>query len=81
MKLKQALEHFERIVELCYESENPRLIEVTESIYNDAIQAEDINDVINACSEIQVVMNEEDFLDSEQEYVDEIQEIIESLSE
>lgn len=81
MKLKQALELFERVVELCYDSENPRLIEVAESIYNDAIQAEDINDIIESCSEIQIVINEEDFLDSEQDYVNEIQEIIESLSE
>lgn len=81
MKLKQALELFERVVELCYDSENPRLIEVVESIYNDATQAEDINDIIESCSEIQIVINEEDFLDSEQEYVNEIQEIIESLSE
>lgn len=81
MKLKQALELFERVVELCYDSENPRLIEVAESIYNDAIQADDINDIIESCSEIQIVINEEDFLDSEQEYVNEIQEIIESLSE
>lgn len=81
MKLKQALELFERIVELCYESENPRLIEVAESIYNDTRQADDINDVIDACQEFQVAINEEDFLDSEEDYVDEIQEIIESLSE
>ena len=81
MKLKKALELFERIVELCYDSENPRLIEVAESIYNDAQQADDLSDIIEICEEIQVVINEEEFLESEEEYVDEIQSIIESFSE
>lgn len=81
MELEEALELFEQIVELCYQSENPRLIEVAESIYNEVMKSDDVTDVITSCSEIQVVINEEDFIDSEQECVDEIQELIERLSE
>lgn len=81
MELEEALELFEQIVELCYQSENPRLIEVAESIYSEVQKSDDVSDVITSCLEIQVVINEEDFIDSEQECVDEIQELIERLSE
>lgn len=81
MELEEAIEMFEQIVELCYQSENPRLIEIVESIYSEVMKSDDVSDVISSCSEIQVVINEEEFTDYEQEAVDEIQEIIERLSE
>lgn len=81
MKIKQAREIFERIVELCYDSENPRLIEVIESIYPDVENADSYSDIYISCQEIQIAINEEDFSDEEQEMVGEIEELIESLSE
>lgn len=81
MKLKTAREVFERIVELCYDSENPRLIEVIESIYPDVEIADSYSDIYTSCQEIQIVINEEDFTDEEEEVIGEIEELIESLSE
>ncbi len=81
MKLKQARQIFEKIVELCYDSENPRLIEIIESLYNDIEDADSIADIISMCDEIQIAINEEDFSDEEEEVVGEIEELIESLSE
>ena len=81
MKIKQAREIFERIVELCYDSENPRLIEVIESIYPDVEIADSHSDIYTSCQEIQIAINEEDFSDEEEEMVGEIEELIESLSE
>lgn len=81
MKIKQAREIFEKIVELCYDSENPRLIEVIESIYSDVENADSYSDIYISCQEIQLAIIEEDFSDEEQEMVGEIEELIESLSE
>jgi len=81
MNLKKAKEVFERIVELCYDSENPRLIEVIESIYSDVENADSYSDIYTSCQEIQIAINEEDFSDEEEEMVGEIEELIESLSE
>ena len=81
MNFKKARKVFERISELCYDSENPRLIEVIESLYNDIEKADSITDIISMCDEIQVAINEEDFSDEEEEFVSEIEELIESLEE
>jgi hypothetical protein len=81
MKLKQARQVFEKISELCYDSENPRLIEVIESLYNDIETADSVTDIISMCDEIVVAINEEDFTSDEEEFVDEIQQLIESMIE
>jgi hypothetical protein len=81
MKIKQAREIFEKIVELCYESENTRLIEVIESIYSDVENADSYSDIYISCQEIQIIINEEEFSDEEEEIISEIEELIESLSE
>jgi BioD-like phosphotransacetylase family protein len=81
MNLKKAKKLFEQIVELCYEIENPRLIETIESIYSEVEDAEDALDIFNSCQELEVIINEEDFSDSEEDAVSEILEIIEKLSE
>jgi len=81
MELEEAREIFEKIVELCYEIENPRLIEIIESIYPEIDRAEDASDICTSCQEIQIIINEEDFTEDEEEVVGEIQEMIESLSE
>lgn len=78
MKLKQAREIFEKITELCYDSENPRLIEVIESIYSDVQAADSYSDIIDSCQEIQLAIGDEDLDD---ETVGEIEALIESLSE
>lgn len=81
MKLKQARQVFEKISELCYDSENPRLIEVIESLYNDIETADSVTDIISMCDEIVVAINEEEFTSDEEEFVDEIQQLIESMIE
>lgn len=81
MKLKEARKIFEKIVELCYDSENPRLIEVVESIYQDVEEADSFSDIATSCMEIQIAINEEDFTEDEEDIVKDIEELIESLSE
>jgi hypothetical protein len=81
MELEQAQELFEQIVELCYETENPRLIEVAESIYPEVERADDVTKIVSSCMELIVVINEEDFTEDEQDIVNDIEEMIESLSE
>lgn len=81
MELEEAQELFEEIVELCYETENPRLIEVVESIYSEVSNATEVSKIIISCVELQVAINEEDFTDEEEDAISEIQEMIESLSE
>lgn len=81
MELEEAKEIFEQIVELCYETENPRLIEVIESIYPEVDKAEDASDICTSCQEIQIIINEEYFTEDEQDVIWEIQEKIESLLE
>lgn len=81
MKFKKARQIFEKISELCYDSDNPRLIEVIESLYNDIETADSVTDIISMCDEIQIAINEEDFSDEEEDFVDEIEQLIESLVE
>ena len=81
MKLDKALELFEEIVELCYDTENPRIIEIIEDIYSEVTSAKDLSKVILSLEELQVVINDEDLTEDEQDITDEIQEKIELLSE
>lgn len=81
MNLEDAKELFEEIVELCYESGNPRIIEVIEEIYSEVSNAKDLSRIILSLEELQVAINETDILPDEEEAVDEIQEKIELLSE
>jgi len=81
MNLDEALELFEEIVELCYDTENPRIIEIIEDIYSEVTSAKDLSKVILSLEELQVVINDEDLTEDEQDITDEIQEKIELLSE
>lgn len=81
MNIKEAKQMFEEIVELCYQSGNPRLIEVLEDIYPEASEAKDISKMIISLEELQVAINEQDLLPEEEDAVYEIQEKIEMLSE
>lgn len=81
MDLEEAKELFEEIVELCYQSENPRIIEVIEEIYPEASRAKSINKIISSLDELQVAINETDILPEEEDAINEVQEKIELLSE
>ena len=81
MELEEAQELFNKIVDLCYDSGNAKLIEIIESIYPDIEAAEDAADIIASCEELQIVMNEIDFHPDEEEFIAEIQELIDQLNE
>ena len=81
MNIDAAKQMFEEIVELCYESGNPRVIEVLESIYDEVDSSEDLAKVISSLEELQVAINETDILPEEEDIVQEVKEKIELLSE
>ncbi len=81
MELKDAIQLFEEIVELIYETENPRLIEVIEGIYTEATTAADTAALEESCLELVIAINEEEFEEEEEDAVNEIQEKIELMSE
>jgi len=81
MNIDKAKQLFEEIVELCYESQNPRIIEVLESIYDEVNESEDLASVISSLEELQVAINETDILPEEEDTVQEVQEKIELMSE
>jgi hypothetical protein len=81
MDLENAKQLFEEIVELCYQSQNPRIIEVLEEIYSEVNEAEDLSKMILTLEELQVAINESDILPEEEDSIQEVQEKIELLSE
>lgn len=81
MELQEAMELFEEIVELCYETENPRIIEVIEEIYSEVEYSTSVPKVISALEELQVVINQQDLTEDEEEITNEIQEKIELMCE
>ena len=81
MNLEQSKNIFNEIVDLCYETENPQLIEVVSPIVREVYQADDLADVIRSCEELQVFLGELDFLPEEEESVQDVNELIERLSE
>lgn len=81
MNLREAKELFEEIVELCYDSGNPRIIEVIEEIYSEVKNARDLSKMILTLEELQVAINEADILPEEEDIISEVQEKIELLSE
>jgi len=81
MNIDKAKQLFEEIVELCYESGNPRIIEVVDSIYDEIQESKEIHKVIISLEELQLVINETELLPDEEESVNEVREKIEMLSE
>lgn len=81
MDLENAKQLFEEIVELCYQSGNPRIIEVLEEIYSEVNEAEDLSKMILTLEELQVAINESDILPEEEDSIQDVQEKIELLSE
>jgi len=81
MELEEALELFEEIVELCYESENPRIIEVIEDIYSEVTKSRSVSQIVISLEELQVAINDEDLTQDEEDILNDVQEKIELLSE
>ena len=81
MTLEQAKELFEEIADLCYQTGNPQLIETINQIYPEVEDATELSKVISSSEELQVIINDIDFLPEEEDDVQEMQEIIERLSE
>lgn len=81
MKLKEALKMFEEIVELCYDTEHPRLIEITEELYPEIIEADSVEEILVALEEFVIAINQLDFSEDEEELTSEIIEKINILSE
>jgi hypothetical protein len=81
MKLKEAYKLFDEIIELCYQMENQQLIIFIESIATELEEASDVSDIITLAEEMQVIMNDIDFLDEEEENSQEIIELIERFFE
>lgn len=81
MNTKTARKLFNEIVELCYESSNPKIIETVESIYNEVEEANDIATIIMSVEELQIVINDADILEDEEDTIQEIKEKIELFLE
>jgi len=81
MNLDKAKELFEEVVEICYETENQKLIEAIEPIQREILNAEDISQVIYLAEEMQIFFNEIELLPEDEEPVLEMSQKIEKLSE
>lgn len=81
MNIRKAKQVFEEIVELCYETENPRLIELIEDIYPEVEDTLDMSKLLSSLEEIQILINELDLTEDEEEIIQDIQDKIELLSE
>jgi len=81
MNVEKAKELFNEIVDICYQTENLRLIEAIEPLYKDVENAEDVSQVIGYAEELQVSINEIEILPEEEDDVQEMHEKIELMSE
>ncbi|MHA1815316.1 MAG: hypothetical protein ACTSX1_04870 [Candidatus Heimdallarchaeaceae archaeon] len=81
MKLEKAKELFNEIVEICYQTENPKLIEAVQPLYTDVENAKDVPQIIYYAEELQICLNEIDIAPGEEDEVQEMHDKIEMLSE
>jgi len=81
MTLKQAQDIFDEIVELCYDTKNPRLIKVIAPLVKEVDIADDLADILRSCEELQVFLNEMDIPEEDEDSVQDVNELIEKLSE
>ena len=81
MKLKEAKQLFEKILEISYQTENFLLIENVVRIYPEIKQSSEINQIIELAEELQINIDEIDFLPEELDDVSEILDNIEKLFE
>jgi hypothetical protein len=81
MELEEAKDLFDEIVDLCYGIDHIRLVETSESLYKEVVNAKEVQEIIECAEEITVILNEMDILDEDEDTVREIREKIELLSE
>lgn len=81
MKLNEAKQLFEDIVELCHQTENQQLIELAAQLYPEVEEATDVTKIKASAEELQVTLHETEFLPEEEDSVQEMHEKIELLSE
>lgn len=81
MNLEEAKDIFDQIVELCYQIEDPNFLERVEPIIRESEIAQHISDLARNGEEIQVNINEMEFLEEEEEIILELHKLIEKLSE
>lgn len=81
MNLEKAKTLFDEIVEICYQTENQKLIEALIPIYRDVELAQDVSQIIGYAEELQVCINEIDIIPEEEEDIQEVYEKIELMSE
>lgn len=81
MKINQAKEIFEEIVELSYKIENHKLSKIIDSIYPEVHNSRSLNDIRQAIEEVSIFINQEDFDADDIEIVDEIIQLIEKIIE
>jgi len=81
MDVEKAQELFDEIVDICYELDNPKLKELVDSLYSEVMNSSEISRIRNSMEEIQVFLNENDFMPEEEDSVTSIEQKIEKLSE
>ena len=81
MELEQAQDIFYDIVDLCYETENSKLIELVNQLHQEVELATDLSAIIRSTEELVVIINEMDFLLEEEDQIQDVRELIEKLSE
>lgn len=81
MTFQEAKTIFSELLELCHQTDNPRLIEIASALHQEVERANDLADIIRSAEELQVNLNELDFLPEEEEPVQDMHELIEKLSE
>ena len=81
MNIEAAKQIFEEIVDICYQTENQQLIETVNQIYQDVQNSSEISHIIASAEELQITLNETDFLPEEEDDIQEMHKKIEKLSE
>jgi hypothetical protein len=81
MDIEKAQELFDEIVDICYELDNPKLKELVDSLYSEVMNSSEISRIRTSMEEIQVFLNENEFLPDEEDSVASIEKKIEKLSE
>lgn len=81
MDFDKAQDIFNEILELCNESQVPRLLEIASTLYQELDYCTETEDFKRHAEELQVVINEIDFDEEEEEYLESIEQLIEKLQE
>lgn len=81
MKLEEAKELFEEIVESIYELDNPQMQACTESIYSEASNAKSLSRLMMTMDELIVLLTDVDMTEDEEDAFKDIQEKIELMGQ